>query len=125
MDEEDLIVLDNTSANLDEVGGGSHGSDFIEQDDINTGINIVGADTSHSDNIYDPLTDPPPADDYVPIYKDFEQTSGIRYVTEGNSGEELEKLRADLEQAERDELITPKSNILYVVLGAIAYFGFM
>jgi hypothetical protein len=126
MDEE-LIVQDNTSANLDESGSGSHGSDYIEQEDINTGINVVNADTSHSDYVYDPLTDPPPEETLTP-YKDFEQTSGIRYVAEGNTGEELEKLRTALEQAEKDEqdaLTTPKSNILYVALGAIAYLGFM
>ena len=126
MDDEDLIVLDNTSQNLDEDGGGSHGSDFVEQDDIDTGINITDADTSHSDFVINPLIDPIiPVDDHLG-FKDHEQTSGIRYVAEGNTGEELEKLREDLERAEQEELdALPKSNILFAVIGAIAYFGFM
>ena len=120
MDEDELLIQDNTSSDIGEDSG-AHGSDFIEQPDIDTGINIDDGSTSHSDFVHNPYTDPLYMQDVHLGFKDFEQASGIRYVAEGNTGDDLEKLRLDLEQAERDELVKPSFNYLTIVLGILTY----
>ena len=101
--------------------------DPLLEDDVRTGsTNPVVVDTSTDDELQNviPINDPPdPVDDDHIGFKDFEKTSGIRYVADPH--EDQAQMREDLETAEIEEALENKKLNPLLFLGVVvSYFLF-
>ena len=113
---------------------GSHGSDFLDDDVVVDAGYIIPSDDDElvfgqdGSGIPQPIINDEFANDIG--FKDFERTSGIRYVASGGTPEEIaerQRLLNEAEQAEMNQLIddgnTKNLALIFLAVGAVAVGG--
>ena len=113
---------------------GSHGSDFLDDNVVVDAGYIIPSDDDElvfgqdGSGIPQPIINDEFANDIG--FKDFERTSGIRYVASGGTPEEIaerQRLLNEAEQAEMNQLIddgnTKNLALIFLAVGAVAVGG--
>ena len=113
---------------------GSHGSDFLDDNVVVDAGYIIPSDDDElvfgqdGSGIPQPIINDEFANDIG--FKDFERTSGIRYVASGGTPEEIaerQRLLNEAEQAEMNQFIddgnTRNLALIFLAVGAVAVGG--